>query len=321
MVEIFVRAVMVNGGLDFLKRSNLNQFYALDAILNTASITEAATRMHISQPAMSLALKKLREHFSDELVVYSNGQRQMTALAEALRPRVRHLLREAADVFGTTLSFDPATDRRTIRIAAPDMVEITFLPLVIRRLQKEAPGVDIHIAPFQYANAEVLLEKDIDLVIVSENFQSNSLSKIHLFYEQLSCMVWNDHPVVDHEMELETYLMGRHAAMFQSMEILVNVNAETLDILDRRHVAVRTARYAMLPNIVIGTDLIVTTVSRFAQFFASILPLKVLATPFPSEYTSIMAQWHPHRDQEPLMRWLVSILHDEASRFPLHKLK
>ncbi|WP_148294014.1 LysR family transcriptional regulator [Azospirillum sp. B4] len=311
---------MVNGE-DFLKRSNLNQFYALDAILNTASVTEAATRMHISQPAMSLALKKLREHFSDELVVYSNGQRQMTALAEALRPRVRHLLREAEGVFGTTLSFDPAKDRRTVRIAAPDMVEITFLPLVIRRLQKEAPGVDVHLMPFQYVNAEVLLEKDVDLVIVPQNFESNSLSKVHLFYEGLSCLLCQKNSAVDDEIDQETYLSGRHAAMFQSMEILGYPNAETLDMLDRRHVAVRTARYAMLPNIVIGTDLIVTTVSRFAQFFASILPLKVVRAPFKEEYTSITMQWHSHRDQEPLMRWLVSVIHDEASRFGLHKLK
>ncbi|MBB6253247.1 LysR family transcriptional regulator [Nitrospirillum iridis] len=312
---------MVNEEVSFLRRSNLNQFYALDAILNTASITEAATRMHISQPAMSLALKKLREHFSDELVVYNNGLRQMTALAEALRPRVRHLLREAEGVFGTTLSFDPATDRRTVHIAAPDMVEITFLPRVIRRLQKEAPGVDIHLATFQYVNAEILLEKDIDLVIVPENLESNNLLKAHLFYEGLSCMVWKDNRAIDNNIGRETYLSGRHAAMFNSMEILGHLNAEALDLLDRRDVAVRTARYAMLPNIVIGTDLIVTTISRFAQFFASIMPLKVLPAPFPEEYTSITMQWHPHRDQEPLMRWLVSVIHDEASHFALHKLK
>ncbi|MDZ5649963.1 LysR family transcriptional regulator [Nitrospirillum sp. BR 11828] len=306
--------------MDSLRRSNLNQFYALDAILNTTSITEAAARMHISQPAMSLALKKLRDHFGDELVVYNNGQRQVTALAQALRPRVRHLLREAENVFGTTLSFDPKVDQRTVRIAAPDMVEITFLPNVIRRIQQEAPGVDIHFVPFDYVQADVLLERNVDLVIVPQHLESSQLPKVHLFYESLSCMVWSESSFTGHEISLEAYLNGKHAALLSEMEIPSPPGSEAFDYLDRRHVSIRTARYAMLPIAVIGTDLIVTTIGRFAQQFATMLPLKVVTTPFKAEYISISMQWPAHREAEPFMRWLTSLIHDEAARFPLHKL-
>ncbi|SEI55769.1 regulatory helix-turn-helix protein, lysR family [Sphingobium sp. AP50] len=131
-----------------MKRFNFNLFFALDAILHARTLTEAANNLHVTQPAMSVSLKKLRAYFEDELVVYSATETRYTELAIALRPRIRATLQSARDALGLSLDFDPLTDGRTLTVTAPDIVEYVFLNEVFGAVQREAPHLSLVSKPF-----------------------------------------------------------------------------------------------------------------------------------------------------------------------------
>ena len=91
-----------------LDRFNLNLLVALDTLLHSQSLTDAAEKVCLTQSAMSMALKRLREHFNDELVIYSSGQQQFTPLATALMPRVRDVVSACRETIKFRQTFDPA---------------------------------------------------------------------------------------------------------------------------------------------------------------------------------------------------------------------
>ncbi len=109
-----------------LDRFNLNLLVALDTLLHSHSLTDAAEKVCLTQSAMSMALKRLREHFNDELVIYSSGQQQFTPLATALMPRVRDVVLACRETIKFRQTFDPQEANDSFRIATTDLSELTF---------------------------------------------------------------------------------------------------------------------------------------------------------------------------------------------------
>jgi DNA-binding transcriptional LysR family regulator len=124
-------------------RLNLNMLYPLDAILHASTLTEAGRRVRLSQSAMSHALRRLREHFGDDLVTHAGGEQHLTALGLALRGEVRRVLLDVDGTFNFALSFDPLTSTDTITVAATESFEQMVRP-VLRNLSAAAPGVGRH---------------------------------------------------------------------------------------------------------------------------------------------------------------------------------
>ena len=290
-------------------RRNLNLFYTLDAILNSASLSEAAKRSHLSQPAISMALKKARSHFNDDIVTFSGGKMQFTMLALELRPRIRRSLREAQQILDLSLEFDPRIDVRTIRISMPDYVEVLLLPHILRLARSAAPFVDLHIVPFDFQPVARQFEKDIDFVIVPHALVDPAFAAAPLYDETLSIMVASTHPLVASESPTaEEYKAGSHAGVSESLDMLVLPGGTAAALLATRNVVVRTASYAALPRMIVDTDLIVTTSGRYAQYCASIMDLVALQLPVPPDPVEIVLQWQSFRDREPMMAWFVQIV-------------
>jgi DNA-binding transcriptional LysR family regulator len=114
--------------------------YPLDAILHASTLTEAGRRVRLSQSAMSHALRRLREHFGDDLVTHAGGEQHLTALGLALRGEVRRVLLDVDGTFNFALSFDPLTSTDTITVAATESFEQMVLGPVLRNLSAAAPG-------------------------------------------------------------------------------------------------------------------------------------------------------------------------------------
>ncbi|MDE0880731.1 MAG: LysR family transcriptional regulator [Sphingomonas bacterium] len=292
---------------DTLRPLNVNSLYALHAILNSPTLTGAALMMARSQPAMSMALRRLREHFGDELVLYGKPRR-LTAMGEALQPRVGRLLREIDDTFNLSLDFDPATARGAVSLTAPEPIELMYLSRVVPRLLQDAPGIEVRMLPFRYGSEKLMFEQGLDVAVVPEGMVDPSLASRTLFNHDLSALVWANHPVQASEMPLDVYEQGRHVAVFDAMER--SLFAELMDdsLLASRRIVARTGLHAMLPHLIIGTDLIATTSSWLAQYYVTVLPLRTMALPRPRYSSSLVAQWQPHRQDEPLIRWIVATL-------------
>lgn len=292
-----------------MDRFNLNLFFALDAILHANSLTEAAHRIHLSQPAMSAALKKLRAYFDDELIVSKGGTTRLTPLAEALKPRIRQVLQGSREALDLSLDFDPATDRRTVRVTAADVVELFYLSRVVGTVARQAPGVDIVSAPFTYCQVDALFREGIDIAIVSEAFTMPQFPVRPLFEDTISCMVWDGNAAIGDTLSESQYFGARHAAMFRSAEGQTHpVGAALHRINQRRDIAVRASVYSALPHMIVGTELIVTTLTRFARACAQTMPVRVLPMPVEVPSIAFVAQWQHYRSDEGIIRWMLDQL-------------
>src|SRR5687768_17034793 len=122
---------------------DLNLLTVLEALLLERHVTRAAARVHMSQPAVSRALSRLREIFDDPLLVRV-GQRMLpTAKAEQLLPSLHRVLREVRDLVSPSGAFEPARATGVVRLAAPDIIAFMLGPLLLRRLKRDAPNLDL----------------------------------------------------------------------------------------------------------------------------------------------------------------------------------
>ncbi|MDO7837074.1 LysR family transcriptional regulator [Sphingobium sp. HBC34] len=290
-----------------LRRLNINLLYALDALLHSPSLTAAANAIAISQPAMSVKLRQLRDHFGDELVLFGE-RRHLTALGEALQSRVGRLLREINDTFTLTLHFDPATAHQTVTLTAPEVIELMFISRIVPQLRAVAPGIELKMVPFVHGSTRRLFDAGVDVAIVPGAMVDDGLRATTLFAHGPSALVWEKHPLVGRLVSEAEYLAARHAAVHGDMEKQMFGEYDSNHQLARRNVVVRTGLHSMLPALAIGSDLIVTTSNWFAQYQASYLPVTLLDLEIPSPTTALVAQWQPYRDREPIIRWLIAEL-------------
>lgn len=289
-----------------LRPLNSNLLYALHAILEAPTLTAASLMMARSQPAMSMALRRLRDHFDDELVLYGHPRR-LSALGEALRPRVARLLREIEDTFNLSLDFEPATAHCVVTLTAPEPIELMYLSRVVPRLMREAPNVEVRLLPFTYGSTERLFDRGVDVAVVPESMVAPTLASRTLFDHDLTGLVWRDHPIGD-TVTAAGYANARHVALFEEIERALFADRRDDPLLMRRRVVARTGHYAMLPQLVIGTDLIASTSSWLAQYYASIMPVRLVSLPIERRPAQLVAQWQPHRSQEPLINWILGLL-------------
>jgi len=148
-----------------LNRFDLNLLVALDALLRDRSVTHAAERMFVSQPAMSAALAKLREYFADPLLVRVGRDLELTPRGRSLVEPVKQALLQAQAVLGSQLVFDPAAERRTFTVLSPEHLTPWVIPAVLRRLDTLAPGIRLQIERPTIAGLARLTQGNLDLML------------------------------------------------------------------------------------------------------------------------------------------------------------
>src|SRR3954463_15435512 len=130
---------------DTLKHFDLNLLRVFDALLVARSVSGAALRLNLSQPATSAALGRMRTALSDPLLVRSGNRMRATALAEELHPRVERILEDVRDALGATAKFDPGVTPRRFRIGANDYASAALLAPLVQRLHAAAPHAALEV--------------------------------------------------------------------------------------------------------------------------------------------------------------------------------
>ena len=299
-----------------LARLNLNLLYPLDAILTTRTLAEAGRRVFLSQPAMSHALRKLRDHFGDELISYVGGERVLTELAEALQPRVRNALQAADETFRLGVTFDPSQSDMTIRIAMQETIEVEYKAGLIRRLMARAPHITVELTPILRESVDLTLDNGADIVIAPEYMTNPKLPKTFATEDRLTCLIAKTNPIfVAHQadiershflMDLDTYLAARHVVVDEELYLYQYLASDQRALLSRRNIVVRTSFFETLPYIVANSDLIATINSSSGQRFSSAHDVTIVSFDLATARVCFQAQWQSHRGNDPLVKWLVA---------------
>nr|WP_282599831.1 LysR family transcriptional regulator [Novosphingobium sp. SG707] len=293
--------------------------YPLDAILHAPTLTEAGRRVRLSQSAMSHALRRLREHFGDDLVTHAGGDQQLTPLGAALRGEVRRVLRDVDGTFNFALSFDPLVSIGTITVAASDVVEQMLLGPVVQRLQKSAPGLTVNIIPLNADAPHLALDRGAELLLLPADAALAELETLPILTEYVSCLIWTGHSKLADQVDIDEahYRAAHHVIAHDERLPNLALDRNTAELLKARRIAMRTSSQAALPAIIIRSDLIATGSSWLFQYFASIMPVRAVAAPFAQEGSILVAQWAAHKRRDPMLAWFVEQIEAYVASFSI----
>lgn len=187
-----------------IKNIDLNLLKALDALLDERSVTRAAERLSLTQPAMSGMLTRLRESFSDPLFVRSPRGILPTPRALELAGPVKHVLAEIT-VLLTPAEFDPRTAAMTLSIAATDYaLQAVAMPFVLE-LKKRAPNIRVALVPIDHHLHSQLERGDVELVLLSPLHSPPDLHARRLFDEEYVCVMRDGHPAATTPLSLDEF--------------------------------------------------------------------------------------------------------------------
>jgi DNA-binding transcriptional LysR family regulator len=294
---------------------DLNLLAALGALLEERNLTRAGARLSLSQPAMSGALARLRQHFGDDLLVRCGREYVLTPLASRLLPSVQEALRQVERTLSTPQEFDPATSTRLFSIAVSGQSILTLSGLP-GRVHAVAPRVRIEIWPITTALLEsgrVLLGHDLLIGPAGALGQRAGAEPEVILRDRLVYVADPANPRLrDGRLTTADLAALPHAAarLSDTDPGPATTALEQLGITP--NVIVTTAGWLPLPFLIAGTDMIAAVPERLARRVAAAAAVTVTEPPHPATQLTETACWHPMRATDPALTWLRAILRQTA---------
>ncbi|WP_291298650.1 LysR family transcriptional regulator [Elioraea sp.] len=248
---------------------DLNLLAAFEAVYVERSVTAAARRQGIGQPAMSAALARLRRLFDDELFVRVGAAMQPTPRAEALGPRIAEALGLLRTTLGSDAAFDPRTATRIFTIAASDSVTLAVGPAILALVRRKAPGVDLRIVGPDKREAATLLDRgEADLVIGTFQRPAPRLVSTTLYRERFIGIARQRHPLLAAPITLDAWLGFPHALFTLQRDMRGEIDEVLARRGRERRVALSVSHLLTLPALLAATDLVAAVPSRLAPLLA-----------------------------------------------------
>ena len=286
-----------------LRRIDLNLLVILDALLGEQHVTRAAERLHLSQPAVSHALARLRDLLGDPLLVRAGSGLAPTARALELAAPLAETLAQVQSLLAPN-TFDPASARRTFRLAMSDYGAAIILPGLIRTLRAEAPGIDLQIShASREGMVEGLLNGDIDLAAGVLPELPGELRSTPLFEERYVCLLDRQSLPAGGVLDLPTYLSRPHVLLEMRGSGTPEIERTLTALRERRRVAISLPHWSVASQFISGTDLILTVASR-ALNEVDDESLIVVPPPFEIAPFTFVSAWHKRRGGDQALNWL-----------------
>ena len=290
-----------------LRSFDLNLLVVLHALITERSVSLAATKLHLSQPATSAALKRLRSAFNDPLLVRDGLKMVLTPRAEELLMPLENILGQIGTL-NTPRGFDPAIFQGTMRIATNDYGAFVLIPLLMNRLQHIAPGIDVEVWEIGRDALAALNEGKIDLAIADGWTLKQCKATEVLFSETFTCLVRQEHPRIQTALTLEQYLAEKHVLVSPRGIVAGHVDAILAQRGLSRHINLTLPHVLTVPRAIATTDYIVTLATRIADALAPHHQLKLFPPPIPIDGFEIAMAWKPRMANDPAIQWLRSEL-------------
>lgn len=303
---------------------DLNQLVVFQQLIVERRVSRVADKLGLTQPAVSNTLAKLRRQFGDELFLRTPSGMLPTPFAEQLAEPVGYALGMIHSGLNQQTGFDPASVKRSLTIGMTDIGEIVFLPALVDRLGREAPGVTLNTVRNHAATLRDDMESGkVDLAIGLLPQLKAGFFQRRLFRQRYVCLFRRGHALDRRRLSL---------ADIRAAEHLVIVSAGTghgkVDELIRRAGVERCVRltvphFVSLGHILARTDLVATVPERLAQSLAEPFGLTWRTHPVKLPEVSINVFWHAKMHRAPANQWLRGLVFElfgEGGRQPARPL-
>jgi DNA-binding transcriptional LysR family regulator len=295
---------------------DLHLIRVLHTVLTDRSVSRAAIRLGMYQPAVSSALKRLRELAGDPLLVRSGAQMVPTEAGLRMVEPAASILRAAEMLFSDARNFEPQSATHTFRIAASDYLDPVFLPRLVAQVKSQAPLACIEIHPLSPDSdyRAHLAQGDVDLVIGNWLQPPDDLHMARLFGDEVVSLVSREHPAARRGWDVDSWLAAEHIAPTPTHPGARGIIDQMLDGLGhRRTITARCAHFGLIPDIVAASLLVLTTGRQYCERAALRLPLAILPCPVALPRLMYYQLWHERTHGSSAARWLRALAKDVAA--------
>ena len=305
---------MINSSL--LDKLDFHLIKVLYTVLTERSVSRAAERLGMHQPAVSAALRRLREIAGDPLLVRSGAGMVPTDAGLRMIEPSADILRSAQALFADARSFDPAQERHTFRLIASDYLGPQLLPDLVAQIKALAPHCPIEVHPLidRETSYRQLAQGEIDMLLINWFEPVDKLHGASLFDDEVVCLVAKDHPAVKQGWTVESWLAAEHVVSQPSNSHrpgAVDSHLERLGLV--RNSGIHCPYFGLLPEIVAKTQLVVTAGRRCVARFVDRLPLAILPCPVQFPRIHYYQVWHDRTHDSAAGRWLREQIHQAAA--------
>lgn len=289
-------------------RVDLNLLVTLEALLTERNVTKAAARLHLSQPAVSAQLNRLRDVFEDPLLIPAHRGMTPTAKALELLGPLREALDQLRNTFQTHRDFSPARARLTVTIACTDYIQAAVVMPLVLALRQRSPGVRVavrHLNPAQLD--QQLASGEVELAIAAPEPGRPHLRTCHLFDETYVLIGRRDHPRLRSGLTIEEFVQLEHVIVSPSGGSFTTPIDDALAALGhRRKVVMSAASFLFVPEIVSMSDLVALVPRRLLHNRSHRLTL--VDIPWLAEQFNIGLIWHERSHGHEGQRWIRALL-------------
>lgn len=295
-------------------RYDLNLLPVFVALMEERSVTRAAERLGMTQPALSNALSRLRTTLQDQLFIRERYGVQPTPVAVELAPVVAQALAMLDDAVFGQQEFDPATAERLLTIAPNGYVELVLVPAVVARLRVVAPGITLRLVPYSNDLAETgVVSGTTALVLGRVTDPPDSLVVQHLFDERFACVVRADHSEIGDGITRDQFERLKHVNVVPPGRMRAGLFQALARQQLKREVAISVTNFFAVAEMVVVTDYCATLPNLVCRRLAHDPRLKVLSPPVDLGTFPVEMAWHVRYRHDPAHRWLRSRIGEVAS--------
>jgi DNA-binding transcriptional LysR family regulator len=286
-------------------RYDLNLLPIFIALMEERSVTRAAARLGMTQPALSNALARLRAMLQDQLFVRERYGIQPTEIALELAPVIAEALAKLDDAVLGQQDFDPAMAERSLTIAPNGYVEYVLVPAIAARLAAMAPGVTLRLVPYGNDLSETGVTSGTTALVLGRIVDPpDNLVVQHLMDESFACIVRADHPQVGDTISREQFERLKHVNVMPPGRLRAGLFQALAQQHLKRDVAVSVTNFFAVAEMVAATDYCATLPALICDRLRHDPRLRILPAPVDLGTFPVEMAWHVRYRHDPAHRWL-----------------
>jgi len=299
------------------KGLDLNLLVAFDALMSTRSVSRAAERLNLSQPAMSAALARLREYFGDDLLVLLGKRMHPTAFADELMPQVRASLLGLESMLAKSPNFDPAKSHRNFCIVTSDYTLASLIVPLVARLAEEAPGIRIDCQLPHPHTVHELDEGKVDIMITPDYVIGGNHPAYVLYEEPQLVAGWSGNPAIaGGSISEDEFFAAGHVAVLLGNGATMSYADRQLELMGRpRNIEVTGAFFTAVPWLLEGTTRLAVMHERLAGNLKGRFEIATAPLPFDMPPMKQMLSYHAGRKDDAGLTWLRTCIEEIVRDF------
>jgi len=295
---------------------DLNLLVAFDALMSERNVTRAATRVGVSQPAMSAALSRLRNLLGDPLFQRSSAGLVPTARARDLAQPVAAALHQIALAMLSQPAFEPGTASVTFKLGLQDYPTLVLLPALVDALEHATPGISLNILAYNDRDTAVdLLDAGaIDVAVgVAPGLMDARILTRPLMRDAFVTVVSADHPAASGPMDLRTYLDLRHVLVSPEGQLHGLVDQTLAQQGKQRKLALTVPQLFSVPAVIARTQMAATILERAAIQAQASHRLVMVPPPLALPDITFHLIWHRRSDSNPAQQWFREFIAEQSA--------